>query len=59
MVAITKADKLGKERRVERTRAILNTLEIPEDQCVVTSARTRDGIEELRASIRALVARGG
>jgi GTP-binding protein len=59
LVAITKADKLSKGHRVERTRAILNALEIPEDQCVVTSARTRDGIEELRASIHALVARGG
>lgn len=59
LVAITKADKLGKGHRMERTRAILNALEIPQDQCVVTSARTRDGIEELRTSIRALVARDG
>ncbi len=59
LLAITKADKLGKGQRMARTRAILTALEIPEDQCVVTSARTKEGIMDLRASIDALVAGSG
>lgn len=59
LVAITKADKLGRGRRTPRTRAILTALEIPEDQCVVTSVRTKEGIVDLRTSIDALVAGSG
>jgi len=59
LVAITKGDKLGRGRRGERTRAILQTVQIPADQCVVTSARTNEGIQDLRDSIRAFVAQRG
>jgi GTP-binding protein len=56
LVAVTKADKLGRGRRIERTRAILDAVGVPSDQCVVTSVPTREGIEELRESVFAFVA---
>ena len=59
LVAITKADKLARTHRRTRTLAILKALAVPEDQCVVTSARAKEGIAELGASIDALVARAG
>jgi GTP-binding protein len=58
LAAITKADKLGRDRRRERAAAILNVVELGDDQCIVTSARTRDGIQELRDAIDALLAAG-
>jgi GTP-binding protein len=57
LVAITKADKLARARRTERARTILQTIGIPGDQVVVTSARTRDGIGELRDAVERLVDR--
>jgi GTP-binding protein len=57
LVAITKSDKFGRVRRLERTEEILQAVGIPADQCVVTSARTRDGVADLRESIEAFVAR--
>ncbi len=59
LVALTKGDKLGRGRRIERTRAILRTVQIPTDQCVVTSARTKEGIQDLRESIRAFATQRG
>ena len=56
LVAVTKGDKLGRGRRLERTRAILQAVGVPGDQCVVTSVLTRDGIEELRESVLAFAA---
>ena len=58
LAAITKADKLGRDRRRERARAIMNAVELGEDQCIVTSSRTRDGIQELGDAIDALLAAG-
>jgi GTP-binding protein len=54
LVAITKGDKLGRARRAEQARAISGALGLEEDQCIVTSSRTRDGIEELRDTIDGL-----
>lgn len=51
LVAVTKADKFGRGRRTQRARAILDAVGIPNDQCVVTSARTGEGIDDLRESI--------
>jgi GTP-binding protein len=56
LVALTKADKVPRGRRPERIAAIGKAVGIPEDQCVVTSARTREGIAELRDAINGLVA---
>lgn len=58
LVAITKADKVARSRRDERVRTILGAVGMPEDQCVVTSARTRSGIDDLRDSIFAFVTGG-
>lgn len=56
LVAITKGDKVGgRGRRRERAREIARAVAIPEEQCLVTSARERQGIPELRASIDALI----
>ena len=51
LLAITKADKFGRGRRTERSRAILDAVKIPDDQCVVTSSQTGAGIPELRDAI--------
>ena len=59
LAAITKADKLGRGGRTERVKAILEGATIPEDQCVVTSAKTQEGIEELWEAIGGLVGRSG
>lgn len=59
LVALTKGDKLRRGPRQARRRAILDAVQLPEDQCVVTSARTREGIDELREAIDALAARTG
>ncbi len=58
LVAITKADKLGRGRRKHRAGAILAAVGLPEDQCVVTSVRTGEGIDDLRDSIVAFVGDG-
>ncbi len=55
LAAITKADKLGRARRLERTREILYAVGLPQEQSVVTSTRTREGIEQLRDAIDGLV----
>ncbi len=56
LVAVTKGDKFGRGRRTQRARAIMDALGIPFDQCVITSAHTGDGIEDLRQSILYFVA---
>lgn len=56
LAALTKADKLPRARRGAQVQHILSQLGLADAQCVVTSARTGDGIAELRAAIRELVA---
>jgi GTP-binding protein len=58
LAAITKADKVARGRRADRARAILAALALGDDQCVITSVRTREGIGDLRESIEALVSGG-
>ncbi len=55
LAALTKADKLPKSQRATRERELRATLGVPEDQVIVTSARTGEGVEELRQAIEALV----
>jgi len=55
LAAITKADKLGRGRRTERVREILKAVGMTEEQCVVTSSRTREGIEQLQEAVAGLV----
>ena len=55
LVAITKGDKLSRSRRTTQTQAILQAVEVPSDQAVVTSAVTKEGVDDLADSILALV----
>jgi GTP-binding protein len=56
LLVVTKADKLARGKRAQYVRSILDALQIEETQCVMTSARTREGITELREAIAALLA---
>ncbi len=51
LVAITKGDKVSRGRRPEHVHAILNSISVPEDQAIVTSVVTKEGIDDLRDSI--------
>jgi GTP-binding protein len=55
LVAVTKADKMSRSRRQERVQAILSQIGVAEEQCVVTSAASREGVVDLRDSLEALV----
>jgi len=55
LAALTKADKLPKSQRATRERELRASLGVPEDQVIVTSARTGEGVEELREAIQGLV----
>src|SRR5689334_19469980 len=56
LAAITKGDKLSSTKRSTRERELREELGLPEDQVVVTSATTGDGIAELREAIEGLIA---
>jgi GTP-binding protein len=55
LAALTKADKLSTAQRRTRERELRQELELPEDQVVVTSAKTGDGIVELKEAIAGLI----
>lgn len=55
LLAITKVDKLPVGQRLDRARRIRMVVGLSENQCLLTSARTGEGIDTLRASIDALV----
>jgi len=55
LIAITKADKVSRSHRNRRVQAIADALDVPEPQCLLTSARSNDGINDLVESIEALV----
>jgi GTP-binding protein len=61
LVAVTKGDKLPRGRRASQTRAIMQSLELPESQSIVTSAVSKEGVAELTDAIEALASerRGG
>ena len=56
LATFTKADKLARGERVKRERELRAELGLADDQCVLTSARTGDGMDELREAIGGLVA---
>lgn len=56
LAAITKSDKLPRGRRAVRVQALQADLGLAEEQVVSTSARSGDGIADLRAAIAALAA---
>ena len=55
LATVTKSDKLGRESRVRRERELQETLGLDTDQLIVTSARTGEGIAELREAIAGLI----
>jgi GTP-binding protein len=56
LAAITKSDKLPRGQRAIRVQALQAGLGLAEEQVVSTSARSGDGIADLRAAIAALAA---
>jgi len=59
LVAVTKADKVSRSHRKRRLAAIADAVGVNLDQCVVTSAKTQEGVAELRASLESLLADQG
>ncbi len=57
LAALTKADKLPQSQRRSRERDLRAILGVPEDQVVVTSARTGEGMAELREAIGSLISK--
>ncbi len=57
LVVLTKSDKISRAGRRDRTHAIAHQVGVPEDQCVVTSAHRKEGIDSLRASVEDLLSR--
>jgi GTP-binding protein len=55
LAAVTKADKITQGQRATRVQAILKNVGLTEDQAVLTSVKTGEGIRDLRDSIEALV----
>jgi GTP-binding protein len=55
LAALTKGDKLTASKRRTREQALRDDLGLPEDQLIVTSAKTGDGIPELKEAIAGLV----
>jgi GTP-binding protein len=58
LVAVTKADKVSRAQRRSRMAAIAGAIGVPVEQCVFTSARTKEGVAELVAAIEDLVREG-
>jgi GTP-binding protein len=55
LVAVTKADKVSRGRRARLIERILAATGVDGDQCIVTSAQTREGTMELRQTVLRLV----
>jgi hypothetical protein len=55
LAALTKGDKLSPGKRSTRERELREELGLPEDQVMVTSAKTGDGIQDLKDAIAGLV----
>jgi GTP-binding protein len=55
LAALTKGDKLSTEQRRTRERELREALGLPEDQVVLTSAKTGEGIADLKEAIAGLI----
>lgn len=51
VVALTKADKLGRSKQNQQAATLARQLEVPREQLVVTSSETGQGIDDLRRRI--------
>jgi GTP-binding protein len=56
LAALTKGDKLPRGQRLTRATALREALGMADDQMIVTSAKTGDGIPELREAVAGLLA---
>ena len=57
LAALTKSDVLARAARARRDRELRSALQLQEDQMIVTSAREKEGIVELREAVAWLVGR--
>jgi GTP-binding protein len=55
LAALTKGDKLSSGKRSTRERELREELGLPEDQVILTSAKTGEGIADLKEAIAGLV----
>ena len=55
LATVTKSDKLRRTPRLRREQELRESLGLDADQIIVTSARTGEGIEELREAIAGLI----
>jgi GTP-binding protein len=55
LAVLTKADLVSRGKRLQRLRTIVVALALDEDACLVTSAESHEGLEDLRESVVALV----
>jgi len=55
LAALTKSDTLARTARARREGELRSALELENDQAIVTSAREKEGIAELREAIGALI----
>ena len=55
LAAVTKSDKLPRAQRPRREGELRATLQLLEEQVIVTSARTGEGIDELREAVAGLI----
>jgi GTP-binding protein len=55
LAALTKGDKLSSGKRSTRERELREELALPEDQVVVTSTKTGEGIADLKEAIAGLI----
>jgi GTP-binding protein len=56
LAALTKSDKLPRGQRLARAAALRETLGVAADQLILTSARTGEGVPELREAVAGLIA---
>jgi GTP-binding protein len=56
LAALTKSDKLPRGQRLARAAALREALAVPADQLILTSARTGEGVPELREAVAGLIA---
>jgi len=55
LAALTKGDKLTTTKRRTREHELRDDLGLPEDQVIVTSAKTGEGIADLKEAIAGLI----
>ena len=59
LLVLTKVDKLNRSERARAIAAVREELGLPEEQVLATSARTREGTEDLLESIDDLLGSDG